>query len=116
MPPLLGNDGTREKLLKVHPGFDRAAREPVAGTEITWTDYQDSDRKEEGQGNLSTSSDVYLCLVPRFNQCYGVLGVLDFLHGTDTVFRQTKAFERHKVLLGFTPLSESIPDPPKKAE
>lgn len=55
-------------------------------------------------------------MVPRFNQCYGVLGVLDFLHGTDTVFRQTKAFERHKILLGLTPLSESIPDPPEKDE
>ncbi|XP_031981238.1 fatty acid hydroxylase domain-containing protein 2 isoform X1 [Corvus hawaiiensis] len=52
----------------------------------------------------------------KFNQCYGVLGVLDFLHGTDRVFRQTKAFERHKVLLGLTPLSESIPELPKKAE
>lgn len=52
----------------------------------------------------------------RFNQCYGVLGVLDHLHGTDTVFKQTKAYERHILLLGFTPLSESIPDPPKKTE
>ncbi|NWU93047.1 FXDC2 protein, partial [Upupa epops] len=52
----------------------------------------------------------------KFNQCYGVLGVLDYLHGTDTVFRQSKAFERHRVLLSFTPLSESIPEAPKKAE
>ncbi|XP_005672659.1 fatty acid hydroxylase domain-containing protein 2 isoform X2 [Sus scrofa] len=52
----------------------------------------------------------------KFNQCYGVLGVLDHLHGTDTVFKQTKAYERHTILLGFTPLSESIPDPPKKME
>lgn len=50
----------------------------------------------------------------KFNQCFGVLGVLDHLHGTDAVFKQTKAYERHTVLLGFTPLSESIPDPPKK--
>ncbi|XP_008070910.1 fatty acid hydroxylase domain-containing protein 2 [Carlito syrichta] len=49
----------------------------------------------------------------KFNQCYGVLGVLDQLHGTDTAFRQTKAYERHVLLLGLTPLSESIPDPPK---
>ncbi|XP_062443250.1 fatty acid hydroxylase domain-containing protein 2 isoform X2 [Rhea pennata] len=52
----------------------------------------------------------------KFNQCYGVLGLLDYLHGTDTLFRQTKAFKRHKVLLSLTPLSESIPDSPKKAE
>ncbi|XP_059030102.1 fatty acid hydroxylase domain-containing protein 2 isoform X3 [Mustela lutreola] len=52
----------------------------------------------------------------KFNQCYGVLGVLDHLHGTDTVFKQTKAYERHILLLGFTPLSESIPDALKKME
>ncbi|XP_047412122.1 fatty acid hydroxylase domain-containing protein 2 [Sciurus carolinensis] len=52
----------------------------------------------------------------KFNQCYGVLGVLDHLHGTDTIFKQTKAYERHILLLGFTPLSESIPDSPKKME
>nr|KAF6446710.1 fatty acid hydroxylase domain containing 2 [Rousettus aegyptiacus] len=52
----------------------------------------------------------------KFNQCYGVLGVLDHLHGTDTIFKQTKAYERHILLLGFTPLSESIPDTPKKMQ
>ncbi|RXN04757.1 fatty acid hydroxylase domain-containing 2 [Labeo rohita] len=51
----------------------------------------------------------------KFNQCYGVLGVLDRLHGTDDKFRNSKAYERHTVLLGLTPLSESIPDDPKKA-
>ncbi|XP_016315789.1 fatty acid hydroxylase domain-containing protein 2-like [Sinocyclocheilus anshuiensis] len=52
----------------------------------------------------------------KFNQCYGVLGVLDRLHGTDEKFRNAKAYERHTVLLGLTPLSESIPDHPKKAQ
>lgn len=52
-------------------------------------------------------------LSSRFNQCYGVLGVLDQLHGTDAVFKQTRAYERHTILLGFTPLSQSIPDSPK---
>uniref|UniRef100_F7C783 Fatty acid hydroxylase domain containing 2 n=1 Tax=Ornithorhynchus anatinus TaxID=9258 RepID=F7C783_ORNAN len=52
----------------------------------------------------------------KFNQCYGVLGVLDHLHGTDAAFKQTKAYERHVLLLNFTPLSESIPDSPKKKE
>lgn len=42
--------------------------------------------------------------------------MLDHLHGTDTVFKQTKAYERHILLLGFTPLSESIPDALKKME
>ncbi|XP_042310815.1 fatty acid hydroxylase domain-containing protein 2 [Sceloporus undulatus] len=52
----------------------------------------------------------------KFNQCYGVLGVLDRLHGTDTIFRQSKAYERHFILLSFTPLTKSIPDSPKKLE
>ncbi|MGH0165945.1 UNVERIFIED_CONTAM: hypothetical protein FKN15_049852 [Acipenser sinensis] len=52
----------------------------------------------------------------KFNQCYGVLGVLDRLHGTDTVFKKTKAYERHTLLLNLTPLSESIPDTSKQGE
>ncbi|XP_061105084.1 fatty acid hydroxylase domain-containing protein 2 isoform X2 [Conger conger] len=52
----------------------------------------------------------------KFNQCYGVLGVLDRLHGTDSVFRKTKAYERHLLLLSLTPLTESIPDTPKKSQ
>lgn len=64
----------------------------------------------------SRASTQYPPLSSRFNQCYGVLGVLDHLHGTDTMFKQTKAYERHILLLGFTPLSESIPDSPKKME
>ncbi|XP_051955324.1 fatty acid hydroxylase domain-containing protein 2 [Xyrauchen texanus] len=52
----------------------------------------------------------------KFNQCYGVLGVLDRLHGTDNKFRHSKAYERHTVLLSLTPLSESIPDDTKKSD
>ena len=26
----------------------------------------------------------------KFNQCYGVLGILDYIHGTDTLFRSNK--------------------------
>eukprot|EP00058_Branchiostoma_floridae_P020432 XP_002605922.1 hypothetical protein BRAFLDRAFT_87404 [Branchiostoma floridae] len=49
----------------------------------------------------------------KFNQCYGVMGVLDRLHGTDEQFRRNKAYQRHITLLGLTPLSWSIPDKPK---
>ncbi|XP_050934661.1 fatty acid hydroxylase domain-containing protein 2 isoform X1 [Lates calcarifer] len=52
----------------------------------------------------------------RFNQCFGVFGVLDRLHGTDTKFRQTKQYERHTLLTSLTPLTESIPDSPKKGQ
>ncbi|XP_034462377.1 fatty acid hydroxylase domain-containing protein 2 [Hippoglossus hippoglossus] len=52
----------------------------------------------------------------KFNQNFGVLGVLDRLHGTDSKFRQTKQYERHIVLASLTPLNESVPDSPKKAQ
>ncbi|XP_044133823.1 fatty acid hydroxylase domain-containing protein 2 [Bufo gargarizans] len=52
----------------------------------------------------------------KFTQCYGVLGILDRLHGTDLIFKQTKAYDRHILLLSLTPLTQSIPDPPKKTE
>ncbi|TKS83132.1 Fatty acid hydroxylase domain-containing protein 2 [Collichthys lucidus] len=52
----------------------------------------------------------------KFNQCFGVFGVLDRLHGTDTKFRQTKQYERHVLLTSLTPLNESIPDEPKKGQ
>ncbi|KAJ1059874.1 hypothetical protein K5549_004312 [Capra hircus] len=52
----------------------------------------------------------------KVDQCYAALGMLDYHHGTDIVFRQTKAYKRHMILLGFTPLSESIPDPLKMTD
>ncbi|KAA0720504.1 Fatty acid hydroxylase domain-containing protein 2 [Triplophysa tibetana] len=52
----------------------------------------------------------------KFNQCYGVLGVLDRLHGTDDKFRNSKAYKRHTVLLSLTPLTESIPTDTKKSQ
>ena len=39
-------------------------------------------------------------------------GVLDRLHGTDKQFRQSKAFERHVILLGLKPAHQLIPDSP----
>ncbi|XP_064608320.1 fatty acid hydroxylase domain-containing protein 2-like [Liolophura sinensis] len=49
----------------------------------------------------------------KFNQNYGVLGILDRLHGTDEVFRTTKAYQRHILLLGLSPLTQQIPDDTK---
>ncbi|MEQ2171168.1 Fatty acid hydroxylase domain-containing protein 2 [Goodea atripinnis] len=53
---------------------------------------------------------------PEFNQCYGVFGILDRLHSTDSKFRQTKQYERHTLLTSLTPLTQSIPDTPKKGQ
>ncbi|KAL8587616.1 hypothetical protein ACOMHN_045305 [Nucella lapillus] len=52
----------------------------------------------------------------KFNQNYGVLGVLDRLHGTDNQFRASKAYDRHFLLLGFTPMSQQYPDQPSKSK
>ncbi|KAK7481954.1 hypothetical protein BaRGS_00026757 [Batillaria attramentaria] len=45
----------------------------------------------------------------KFNVCYGVLGILDWLHGTDVVFRQSGTADRHKTLLSLTPMSCLVP-------
>lgn len=44
------------------------------------------------------------------------MGILDRLHGTDELFRRSKAYERHLLLLGFSSARELIPDPPKGKE
>lgn len=52
----------------------------------------------------------------KFNQNYGVLGVLDRLHGTDTQFRKTLAYQRHFLLLSLVPVSQQVPNPPKNGK
>ena len=46
----------------------------------------------------------------RYNNCYGVLGVLDRLHNTDEAFRKTKKYQRHFTFLNLTPLTKAIPE------
>ncbi|XP_002734028.1 fatty acid hydroxylase domain-containing protein 2-like [Saccoglossus kowalevskii] len=50
----------------------------------------------------------------KFTNNFGVLGVLDRLHGTDEQFRASKAYQRHFMLLSLTPVSQQFPDSPKK--
>lgn len=57
-----------------------------------------------------TFSQFETCLFIRFNQNYGVLGILDYLHGTDSGFRKSKAFDRHLLLLSLVPLKKLYPD------
>lgn len=45
---------------------------------------------------------------------FGMLGVLDRLHGSDSLFRASRAYQRHVLLLGFVPLSVQFPDDPKQ--
>ncbi|KAL0120260.1 hypothetical protein PUN28_008135 [Cardiocondyla obscurior] len=49
----------------------------------------------------------------KFNQCYGVLGVLDRIHGTDTQFRNSRNYVRHVMMLSLIPPREAFPDESK---
>ncbi|XP_034671204.1 fatty acid hydroxylase domain-containing protein 2 [Drosophila subobscura] len=46
----------------------------------------------------------------KFSNCFGVLGVLDRLHGTDSLFRATKSYARHIMMLSFKPPRDAFPD------
>lgn len=46
----------------------------------------------------------------KFSSCYGVCGLLDYLHGTDAVFRSSKQYHRNIVLVGTEPLTATFPD------
>ncbi|CAK8686500.1 unnamed protein product [Clavelina lepadiformis] len=46
----------------------------------------------------------------KFNQCYGVLGILDRLHNTDDQFRKSKQYQRHIMHFSLTPLTAAFPD------
>ncbi|KAL5012160.1 hypothetical protein ScPMuIL_010711 [Solemya velum] len=50
----------------------------------------------------------------KINQNYGALGVLDRLHGTDMLFRKSRAYQRHILLTGLTPVSQQFPDSSSK--
>ena len=56
---------------------------------------------------------LYYTIIIRFNQCFGVFGILDYLHGTDDLFRSGQSYNRHVILLGLTPAKQLYPDPPK---
>ncbi|XP_064111626.1 fatty acid hydroxylase domain-containing protein 2-like [Macrobrachium nipponense] len=46
----------------------------------------------------------------KFNQCYGVLGILDHLHGTNKNFRASVNYPRHQTFLTMTPPRKMFPD------
>lgn len=48
----------------------------------------------------------------KYNNCFGVLGILDSIHGTDLNFKATEAFRRHRMLLDFIPARQLYPDVP----
>jgi len=46
----------------------------------------------------------------KFTNNFGVMGVLDRLHGTDNMFVKTKAYDRHIMLIGLASAKERFPD------
>ena len=50
--------------------------------------------------------EKYIC---RFNTNYGTMGWLDWLHGTDKMWKGTTEHKRHRPLWSFKPISELIP-------
>ena len=63
---------------------------------------------------LGVFHHFFVWLFDRFTQNYGMLGVLDRLHGTDVMFRNSRAYDRHIMLLGLIPLKQTFPDDTKK--
>jgi len=51
----------------------------------------------------------------RFNYNFGMLGLLDRVHGTDSLFRRSPQGSRHLMLLSFIPAHEQFPEKPKKS-
>jgi len=49
----------------------------------------------------------------KFTNNFGVMGVLDRLHGTDESFVKTKAYDRHIMLIGLASAKERFPDEEK---
>ncbi|GFG34542.1 hypothetical protein Cfor_11895 [Coptotermes formosanus] len=50
----------------------------------------------------------------KFNQCFGVVGLLDAIHGTDVMFRNSKSYTRHMLMLTLKPPREAFPDENKR--
>lgn len=46
----------------------------------------------------------------KFNECYGLLGIFDYLHGSDINFRLSKSFKRHIASFNLKPVREQFPD------
>ncbi|GFQ75922.1 fatty acid hydroxylase domain-containing protein 2 [Trichonephila clavata] len=49
----------------------------------------------------------------KFNQNFGALGILDFLHGTNSQFRKTIKYKRHFTTFNFVPVKQLYPDESK---
>ncbi|CAJ0602675.1 unnamed protein product [Cylicocyclus nassatus] len=49
-----------------------------------------------------------------FNECYGVLGILDHIHGTASTFERSVHYKRHGTYFSLKPIKEIYPDEGRK--
>lgn len=52
----------------------------------------------------------------KFTNNFGMMGILDRLHGTDNMFVKTKAYDRHIMLIGLQSAKERFPDEEEKGK
>nr|CAR63579.1 hypothetical protein [Angiostrongylus cantonensis] len=50
-----------------------------------------------------------------FNECFGVLGILDYFHGTASNFRRSVFYKRHMTYFSLRPIKEIFPDEQEKS-
>jgi hypothetical protein len=55
-----------------------------------------------------------ICFISRTNECFGASGILDWLHGTDKLFRKLPNGKRHTILKTLIPAKDKFPDEVKK--
>ena len=46
----------------------------------------------------------------KFTECYGLMGILDYFHGTDKLFRSSSSYKRHFLSFSMVSVREQIPD------
>jgi len=71
-------------------------------------------KKPQLRFHIDTS--FYLIVSSRFNQCYGILGILDRLHNTDNLFRASKNYQRHVMHFSLTPVKVAFPEDKKSSK
>ncbi|KAF4520796.1 hypothetical protein B566_EDAN002374 [Ephemera danica] len=52
----------------------------------------------------------------KFTECFGAMGWLDWLHNTDTSFRKSIEYQRHRILFTLKSAYEIWPDPKEKKD
>lgn len=57
---------------------------------------------------------VNFFILHRFTNNYGILGLLDWLHGTDFIYRKSVQFKRDYIIMDLVPAIDKYPDEKNK--